>query len=652
MMVLRVRGCLLALCVLVLNTSHAIAARNLDARDLFDLSLSELMDVPVDTASNLNRSWRAQPGIITLFELADMRAMGARTLRDVLIHIPGVSLGMDTQNAVNLVVRGNWAFEGKIQYIVNDMPVNDLIYGTFPLPPNFPVEQLERIEVLRGPGSVKYGNSAQLAVIRIYTRTQSGIETSVTHQPSANIVSLNAAERMGDGKFALSASLHDGNWGEGTWIDAAGTSADISSSDTQGGNFAGSIEWGRTRANIFHLQYSMDNIQQYGIFAPSARIKFRESNFFIEHKFVLNEQWQLTPRLSLRDEANWRSSSQAPDLVYDYDVRARAWNIDLETLYEYANDASLSVGVSQRGETARAISVDMPPEQYFPPDGELTSRDHALYVNWDKRFGDYELSLGARASSHDYSGDAFTPRIGLTRAEKNWHMKMLYGTAFREPDLQTSNPIFHPGTETLNAEKTRVSEIEYGHALGDKNYLTLSVFDQNIKDAIIYSYEPGYTNNPEIRTQGAELQYWYTGDVISMRANVSYARANDDDLPPYDVPKRSGQNMGAASGVANLWFSMKTPIENLSTNFDFRYLGSRYARQYSAQIGAVQIQKVDAEKSVNLAVEYRLRTVHWTFAVNNLTNTAQVIPQPYNDVSTPFPVGEREYWLRAEFTWR
>lgn len=632
---------------LLLDAVLAAQAHARESTDLFELSLTELMDIQVDTASNLSSSWRSQPGIITLFDTADMRAMGARTLRDVLLHIPGVSLGMDTQNTVNLVARGNWAFEGKIQYLINDMPVNDLIYGTFPLPPNFPVEQLERIEVLRGPGSVKYGNSAQLAVIRIYTRAEREPYITFSTQQSANILSVNGGSSFGDGEFSLSGSLQDGNWGKGNWIDSCGARADVSTSDTHGGSLAANLDWSGTQVGLFHLQYGMDNIQQYGVYAPTAKIDFRETNFFIAHDFELNEQWQLTPRFGYRDEANWRSSSQAPDFVYDYDVRARAWDTQLDSIYRYTSDASISVGLYHQTETARALSVDMPPQEYFPPDGELQHQTNAIYANWDLRIGEYDLSLGARASEHDYSGSSFTPRIGVTRAEKDWHIKMLYGTAFREPDLQTSNPIFHPATETLKAEQSRVSEIEFGHTHDEKSYLTLSLFDQKIKDAIIYSYEPGYTNNPPIKTRGIDLQYWFTDDILSLRANASYTKANDDDLPPYDVPNHSGQNMGAANTVANLWFSWKTPLENLTANIDLRYLGSRYAQQYASAGRSIQVQKIDAEKIANIALDYRFSSVLWTIGVTNITNANVLIPQPYNDVSTPFPVGGREYWLRA-----
>jgi outer membrane receptor protein involved in Fe transport len=83
-------------------------------------------------------------------------------------------------------------------------------------------------------------------------------------------------------------------------------------------------------------------------------------------------------------------------------------------------------------------------------------------------------------------------------------------------------------------------------------------------------------------------------------------------------------------------------------NVDLRYVGSRYAQQYSAAIDSIQVQQVAAEKTLNLSLTYSFPTVLWTLGVSNLTDANVLIPQPYNDVSTPFPAGGREYWLRAE----
>jgi outer membrane cobalamin receptor len=649
----KLQAFLLALSALMLaETAGATAS---DDVDLLDKSLEELMNISVDTAGNFSSSWRSQPGIITVFNTSDITAMGARTLRDVLLHIPGVSLGMDTQNAVNLVVRGNWAFEGKIQYQVNDIPVNDLLYGTFPLPPYFPAEQLDRIEILRGPGSVKYGNSAQLAVIRIYTKTaQSDAKVSITGLSqsgvSTKMLSVNKGIRLESGAVSISGSANQGHWGSGVWVDHIGNRASLDSIATDGASLAISADLDATHLEFFHSRYDMDNIQQYGTYAPTAQISFRDTNLALSHNFTLADTWTLRPHFGFRDEADWRSSSSFPDYVYDYDVRARRIDGSLEATKYYSAESSATFGIFQQRETARAISVDMPPENYFPPDGELSYKASAVYGNWDLKLGRFDLSLGARASNHDYSGSAFSPRLGITRTEEHWHFKWLRGSAFREPDIQTSNPAFHSGTEKLKAENTTINEVEFGHTLGRRSYLTLSLFDQTIEDPIIYSYAPGYSNNPAIKARGLDLQYWYKANSFDLQANYSHANANDNDLAIYDVAGHRGQNVGAAKDIANLWFTWKTPVAGLNLHVDMRYLGARYAQVYSSVNMASSQQELEAEKTLNLAISYKFNSVDWNLGVRNISNQQQFIPQAYNDVSTAFPFDNRELWLRAEFS--
>lgn len=622
---------------------------------LLDKSLEELMNISVDTAGNAFSSWRSQPGIITLFSRTDIETMGARTLRDVLLHIPGVSLGMDTQNAVNLLVRGNWAFEGKVQYQINDIPVNDLLYGTFPLPPYFPADQLDRIEILRGPGSVKYGNSAQLAVIRIYTKTQqSAAKLSLTQLNQSGvpstILSINKSVVLDSVQLAISGSANQGHWGNGVWIDHQGSRANLNDIATQGSNLAINADTTATHVRLFHNAYEMDNVQQYGTFAPTAHISFRDTSLALSHEFLFANDWSLRPHISYRDEADWRSNSTAPDIVYDYDVRARELDATVEAIKHFNTDSNLTLGVYQQREIARAIAVDMPPQDYFPPDGKVSYSASALYGNWDFKLANMELSLGARASNHDYSGSAFSPRLGLTRATDNWHFKWLRGAAFREPDIQTSNPAFHSGTETLKPENTVVNEIEYGHTLGRKSYVTLSLFDQTIDDAIIYSYVPGYSNNPPIKTRGLDVQYWYKDETINLQANYSHARANDNDLAIYNVMGHSGQNVGAAQDIANLWFGWRTPIHALSVSVDMRYVGARYAQVYSPILVSNQQARLAPEKTLNLSVSYQMKLMSWNLGVRNITNQHQFIPQAYNDVSTAFPFDSRECWLRVDFS--
>jgi outer membrane receptor for ferrienterochelin and colicin len=391
----------------------------------------------------------------------------------------------------------------------------------------------------------------------------------------------------------------------------------------------------------------MHNIQQYGTYAPTARISFRDANVSVSQDIQLDNRWVITPRASYRDEADWQSSSTLPDYVYDYDVRATRIDASVDAKNQYSETASINVGVYGQKETARAIDVDMPLQEYFPPNGKLSYKASAVYGNWDVLWDKFDVSLGARASNHDYSGSSFTPRIGVTRAQENWHVKWLYGAAYREPDIQTSNPRFHPGTAHLNPESTRVSEFEFGHTLSQHNYLTVSLFNQTIHDAIIYSYLPGYTNNPPIITRGIDLQYWYKTDGFNLQANYNHSLANDDDLAIYNVQGHSGQNVGAAADIANFWFSWQTPIAHLSVQADLRYVGKRYAQVYDKSLNTIHQQALNAEATINGSMTYELLHTQFTLGVHNLTDERQFIPQPYNDVSTPFPFDSRELWLKV-----
>ena len=111
--------------------------------------------------------------------------------------------------------------------------MNERLYSTLQLGNHFPVDHIERIEVIRGPGSVIYGGNAELAVINVITRgpeqLQGGAATLTYGQLDGGFarrtLSL-AAGQVFSGVEGLSASV-SGTFGEGqrsgrTYTDAGG----------------------------------------------------------------------------------------------------------------------------------------------------------------------------------------------------------------------------------------------------------------------------------------------------------------------------------------------------------------------------------------------------------------------------------------------
>ncbi len=118
---------------------------------------------------------RETPGILSIVTADDIRKMGARDITDIIRTVPGFDIGQDVQFVTGVSFRGNWANEGKVLFLLDGQQINELLYQTVPLLNNFSVDAIEKIEIIRGPGSAIYGGSAEYAVINIITKQASSL---------------------------------------------------------------------------------------------------------------------------------------------------------------------------------------------------------------------------------------------------------------------------------------------------------------------------------------------------------------------------------------------------------------------------------------------------------------------------------------------
>ena len=141
-----------------------------DLEDLGSLSLDELMNLEFSVASISAKTTREQSAIVSVITARDISASGARDLLDVLWLVPGFSSGVDVEGITGIGIRGFWAYEGKVLITVDGMSIVENLFGVVPLEEHIPVAMIERIEIIRGPGSAMYGDNAELAVINIVTK--------------------------------------------------------------------------------------------------------------------------------------------------------------------------------------------------------------------------------------------------------------------------------------------------------------------------------------------------------------------------------------------------------------------------------------------------------------------------------------------------
>lgn len=146
---------------------------------LEQLDLAGLLELTVESASLQKEPLREAPVPVTVITSEMIRAIGARTLRDVLVnYVPGMTLVVD-HNEYNVAMRGIYASsQQKILIMVDGRRLNQRAY--LAAAPGFGIsinpDKVAQIEVLRGPGSSVYGNAALTAVVNIITKAGSATD--------------------------------------------------------------------------------------------------------------------------------------------------------------------------------------------------------------------------------------------------------------------------------------------------------------------------------------------------------------------------------------------------------------------------------------------------------------------------------------------
>ncbi|MBU0719488.1 MAG: TonB-dependent receptor [Planctomycetes bacterium] len=144
-----------------------------DDDSLADLSLEELMKVQVVvTASRREQKITAVPYAITVITSEDIRAAGARSVPDALRLAPGMDVSELSFSNAAVSPRGLHGFVARgVLVLVDGRQIFDSLFGgtlwgSWP----FQLEDIERIEVIRGPGGVTWGANAVNGVINIVTK--------------------------------------------------------------------------------------------------------------------------------------------------------------------------------------------------------------------------------------------------------------------------------------------------------------------------------------------------------------------------------------------------------------------------------------------------------------------------------------------------
>ncbi|WP_182440054.1 TonB-dependent siderophore receptor [Colwellia sp. RSH04] len=121
------------------------------------------------------------PSVATVISATQIAHMGAKTVAEALENVPGLHVYPSPFNRMNnsFSIRGIHTDQNpQVLFLINGLPVREEYTGARPETFQMPVHTIERIEVIRGPGSAVYGADAYSGVINVITQDITALEKS------------------------------------------------------------------------------------------------------------------------------------------------------------------------------------------------------------------------------------------------------------------------------------------------------------------------------------------------------------------------------------------------------------------------------------------------------------------------------------------
>ena len=172
----------LAITIGCLVTLSCLATKASSAEDLMDLSLDQLGDIPVSAiASGTSKPIFRSAAMISVVTAEQIKAMGAIELHEILETVPGVHASIQDNNYdYSYTMRGiSNAANSQVLMLLNGTRITTPFQSTIMTGLEMPIENIQRVEVIRGPGSALYGADAFAGVINIITKNAKDINGKV-----------------------------------------------------------------------------------------------------------------------------------------------------------------------------------------------------------------------------------------------------------------------------------------------------------------------------------------------------------------------------------------------------------------------------------------------------------------------------------------
>lgn len=556
-----------------------------------DLALTYGDQDTISIATGATQAIARAPAVASVISAAQIKDMGATDLDQLLETVPGLHVSVSTRGYDPIyTIRGIYSDQNpQILMLINGIPITNVFVGDrSQVWGGMPVNDIARVEIIRGPGSAVYGADAFAGVINIITKDANNINGT---EAGARLGSFNSKEawllhgkKYGSANIAFSLEYGTTD-GQDRTIQADAQSALDALFPPPVSRAPGPVNLGRKYLEArfdgsidnwrFRLGYQGRHDVQTGAgvaqaLDPTGSNKSDRYNADISYHLSTIQNWDTTATVSYFDTSAISNLTLFPPGAYDAlfpngfpdgvignpAVYERHVRLDFSTFYTgwLRHRIRIGAGINNSDLYKVKESKNYNLVTTTLPDGSIAPVPDPLYgivdVNGSAAFmtphnrtdryvftqdewsfaNDWALTAGLRYDSYSDFGDTLNPRAALVwQTAYNLTSKLLYGRAFRAPSFAELYNINNPvslGNPNLKPEKIDTLEMAFDYQPSDKVRTGLNLFHYRMGNIIRFQPDPAPATTITAQNTGDQRGYGLEWEISWSLSNTLKLNAN------------------------------------------------------------------------------------------------------------------------------
>ncbi|HRY28900.1 MAG TPA: TonB-dependent receptor [Elusimicrobiota bacterium] len=632
--------------------------------EVFDFFKSE---AEVVTAAKHPQKISRVPAAAYVLSAEEISLYGYRTLGEALQSIPGFYV-INDRNYTYLWVRGFGRpgdYNSRVLVMINGHRINENSYGGAYLGHDFnlDIRAVDRIEVVKGPGSALYGDSAFFAVVNVFTKRPSA-SPEVFVDASGGSYGTNReffswTQPVGPRGGIFAAGSY--RWMEGqdlSYPEFGAINGGIAENADREESYTGFASFTRDGLSI----QGNSNGRRKRIPTASFGTRFNDpGSWTVDARRFLETKLErpLGGAVNVYGRVYADHYRYVADYVYDGPFpETRLVNRDLAESEWYGEETRLSVNVAgeenvflvgqefEKNVEGLLRNHDVEPYALYT-DVHAALRRWAVFFQQELKPARFlSLTAGGRYDHYQSFGKSVNPRAAvIVQPNRRSSFKLLYGRAFRAPSVYEMflDGIGYRRNPQLRPERITTYEARWERRLaGGGPQLSAGYYRSDVHDLISQTVDPSdgslvFQNMEEVLSKGGEFEARW--DVSSrLSARLGYIGQSTREIGGGRL-----SNSPRHSGVAGL--SRRFSTWRASLGLETFYVGRRTSYQNTRVPGDVVI-------SLNAALSPWEDGPRFTLGVYNLTNTSSLASGDGGLVQATIPQDGRNFQVGVEYKFR